>query len=80
MTDDELLDGLLAGTLAPADFRHREHVRAAWACLARWGRAGAEQRLMAGLAHPGAVTFEQLAAVRPDLLDARLLRRADTSA
>jgi hypothetical protein len=104
LTDDELLDGLENGTLAPADFRHREHLRAAWAALDRWGRAGAEQRLLAGLAslaaragqpgkfdaaltrawldaldaarreHPGARTVDELAAVRPDLLDVRRVR------
>jgi hypothetical protein len=49
MTDDELVDGFEGGTLAPAAFHHREHVRLTWLLLTRFGRAEAERRLLAGL-------------------------------
>ena len=49
MTDDQLLAGFEAGTLAPERFGHREHVRLAWCCLTRFGRAEAERRLLEGL-------------------------------
>jgi len=37
------------GTLAPAGFRHREHVRLTWLYLGRYGQAGTERRLLSGL-------------------------------
>lgn len=49
MTHDELVAGFEAGTIPPAAFGHREHVRLAWLYLRRHGRAGAEHRLLAGL-------------------------------
>ena len=49
MTHDELIAGFEAGTIPPAAFGHREHVRLAWLYLRRHGRAGAEHRLLAGL-------------------------------
>jgi hypothetical protein len=49
MTDDALVDGFEGGTLAPAAFHHREHVRLTWLLLTRLGRAEAERRLLAGL-------------------------------
>lgn len=35
MDEQQLLDALRSGTLPPAQFNHRNHVRAAWACLRR---------------------------------------------
>jgi hypothetical protein len=49
MTDDELIAGFEAGTIPHGAFGHAEHVRLAWLYLGRHGRAGAEQRLLAGL-------------------------------
>jgi hypothetical protein len=49
MTHDELIAGFERGTVPPGAFGHREHVRLAWLYLRRHGRAGAEQRLLAGL-------------------------------
>ena len=49
MTDEELMQGFEDGSLAPAAFGHREHVRLTWLYLARLGRDGAERRLLAGL-------------------------------
>jgi hypothetical protein len=66
MTDEQLADGFEAGTLAPGQFRHREHVRLAWIYLARLGRAGAERRLCEGLQ-----AFATRAG-RPDKFDAGL--------
>jgi hypothetical protein len=47
--DDLLVEGFEAGTLAPGAFHHRDHVRLTWIYLQRYGRRGAEQRLLAGL-------------------------------
>ena len=58
--------GFEAGTIPPAAFGHREHVRLAWLYLRRHGRAGAEHRLLAGLR-----TFAA-AAGRPDKFNAPL--------
>jgi N-formylglutamate deformylase len=66
MTSDELIAGFEAGTIPPGAFGHREHVRLAWLYLRRHGRAGAEQRLLAGLRAFAA------AAGRPDKFDAPL--------
>ena len=49
MTNEDLVTGFEHGTLAPATFGHREHVRVAWVYLTRYGRAGAEQRMLDGL-------------------------------
>jgi hypothetical protein len=49
MTDDLLLQTFYAGTLPPADFRHRDHVRLAWLLIGRHDRAEAERRLIRGL-------------------------------
>lgn len=37
LDDDTLYAGFVAGTLTPAEFHHREHVRVAFVCLARAG-------------------------------------------
>jgi hypothetical protein len=39
VTDDEFVDAFLSGTLPPASFHHRDHLRLAW-CLIR--RSGVE--------------------------------------
>jgi hypothetical protein len=49
MTDHEIVEAFEQGTLVPAAFTHREHVRVAWIYLTRHGRAAAEQRMLAGL-------------------------------
>ena len=49
MTDAELLAWFERPTLAPRVFGHREHVRLTWLCLARYGRAETERRLLTGL-------------------------------
>ena len=49
MTDAELVSAFEAGTLPPADFHHREHVRLAWLYLQRHGPAETERRLLEGL-------------------------------
>ena len=66
MTHDELITGFEAGTIPPGAFGHREHVRLAWLYLRRHGRAGAEQRLLAGLRAFAA------AARKPDKFNAAL--------
>ena len=60
MTDQELLESLEACTLPPAAFRHRDHLRAAWAYLERMSFGAALdrmrlslQRYAAGQGHPG---------------------------
>jgi hypothetical protein len=68
MTDDALIDGFEAGALAPADFHHRDHLRLAWAYLERYGREGAERRLLAGLAALAARSRQ------PEKFDAALTR------
>jgi hypothetical protein len=69
MTDDMLLSAFEGGTLAPADFHHRDHVRLTWLLLDRYDRAATEQRLLDGL--------RALArrAGKPDRFDATLTRR-----
>ena len=47
--DDMLVVGFETGTLPPGAFHHRDHVRLTWIYLQRYGRHGAEQRLLAGL-------------------------------
>ena len=49
MTDGELMARFEDGTLAPASFRHREHVRLTWLYLGRYGQAETERRLLSGL-------------------------------
>jgi len=49
MTDDELAAGFEGGTLQPAAFGHREHVRLTWLYLVRRGRLEAERRMLDGL-------------------------------
>jgi N-formylglutamate deformylase len=49
MTDEELLSRFAGGTIDPGSFGHREHVRLAWLCLARYGRPETERLLLAGL-------------------------------
>ena len=49
MNDAMLMSAFEDGTLEPSDVHHREHVRLAWLYLRRYGRAGAERRLIAGL-------------------------------
>jgi hypothetical protein len=49
MKDDDLIRSFEDGTLAPAAFGHREHVRVAWVYLRRYGRAGAERQMLDGL-------------------------------
>ena len=49
MNDDRLIGGFEDGTLAPEAFGHREHLRVAWVYLTRYGRAGAERRMLDGL-------------------------------
>jgi N-formylglutamate deformylase len=66
MTHDELIAGFEAGTILPGAFGHREHVRLAWLYLRRHGRAGAEERLLAGLRAFAA------AAGKPDRFNAAL--------
>lgn len=47
--DDALLDSLEDGTLDPAAFSHREHVRAGWAALRRYGLLEGLSRFAAAL-------------------------------
>ena len=68
MSDQELIDGFEAGTLAPADFHHRDHVRLTWLYLERYGRDEAERRMRSGLR-----TFASRAGT-PDKFDATLTR------
>jgi hypothetical protein len=49
MTHDELIGRFEEGTIVPAAFGHREHLRLAWLYLQRHGRPEAERRLLAGL-------------------------------
>ncbi len=49
MTDDAFLAGLEAGTLPESEFRHADHVRAAYLYLVRDGFAGALGPLSAAL-------------------------------
>ena len=68
MTDEALVSAFEAGTLPPADFHHREHVRLAWLYLRRYGRADTEQRLLQGL------RALAVRAGKPDKFDAALTR------
>src|SRR5690349_22717002 len=48
MSDDEFLRGFLACTLDPAKFGHRQHLRAAWLMLRRYGsQEGSEKFVVA---------------------------------
>lgn len=106
MTDHDLLTAFTTGSLDPAAFRHRDHVRVAWLMLERHPRAEAERRLLEGLRalaeragkaerfsarltsawidliaaaraeHPHARNADDLAALRPDLLDPKAVRVA----
>ncbi len=49
MNDSEFIEAFECGTLPPAEFRHRDHVRLTWLYLQRHGRAEAERRLVDGL-------------------------------
>jgi hypothetical protein len=49
MTDSEFIDAFESGSLPPAEFRHRDHLRLTWVYLQRHGRDEAERRLMTGL-------------------------------
>ncbi len=60
MTDTDFLASFEAGTLDPADFHHRDHVRAAWLCLhgadalpALMRFAGGLRRFAAAAGEPG---------------------------
>src|SRR5215218_10103012 len=66
MTDDELICGFETGSLAPARFAHREHLRLAWCYLRRFGREETERRLRDGLRAFAA------RAGKPDKFDAAL--------
>lgn len=68
MKDDALVSAFEAGTLPPAGFRHREHVRLAWLYLRRHRRADAERRLLHGL------RALAVRAGKPDRFDAALTR------
>ena len=68
MTDEELMCGFERGTLAPADFHHRDHVRLTWLYLERDGRDDAERRMLDGLRALAA------RAGKPDKFDATLTR------
>ena len=49
MTETELMARFAAGTLAAADFHHRDHVHVTWLLLQQYGRRGAEPRIVDGL-------------------------------
>jgi hypothetical protein len=49
MKDDELVESFETGTLAPAEFHHRDHLRLTWIYLTRLGRRETERRLLDGL-------------------------------
>ncbi len=49
LSDEELLSRFEHGRLEPGDFHHGDHVRLAWICLRRFGRVGAEERLLRGI-------------------------------
>jgi hypothetical protein len=68
MTHDELTHAFERGTLDPALFRHREHLRVAWTLLARHGRREAERRMLDG------ITALAARAGRPEKVDPALTR------
>jgi hypothetical protein len=47
--DAGLLDAFEGGTIAPADFRHQDHVRVAWGLAHRYGHDEGLRRLIAGI-------------------------------
>ena len=49
MTDRELMDAFESGTLDPALFHHRQHVRVAWICLREGSLIDALSRFVASL-------------------------------
>ena len=49
MNDDAFLAAFESGTLDPAGFRHRDHVRLAWICLDRESLPRALERVTSGL-------------------------------
>lgn len=49
--DDEFLQRFADGSLPESDFRHADHVRAAWLYLRRWPPAEALARFSADLRH-----------------------------
>src|SRR4051794_3928842 len=49
MSDDEFLRGFLDCSLDPGGFGHREHLRAAWLLLRRYGRREGEERFVVAI-------------------------------
>lgn len=49
MTDQELLDGFMDGTLPPSEMHHTNHVRIVWADLSRCALEISLQRQLSGL-------------------------------
>lgn len=47
--DDDLLRAFETATISAADFHHREHVRAAWAMISRWGADPGGERFIAAI-------------------------------
>lgn len=51
MTDDEFVQAFLTGSLPPAQFRHRDHLRLTWALIRLTGEAAAMTRITGGIRH-----------------------------
>lgn len=49
MNDDEFVQGFLCGSLPPAQFHHRDHLRLAWCLVRRQGTEAASQSITAGI-------------------------------
>jgi hypothetical protein len=49
LNDDEFLLAFEQCRLNPAQFHHADHLRLAWLCVARYGPALAEEKLLSGI-------------------------------
>ena len=49
LTDDEFLARFESGRLPASEFHHRDHVRATWLCIERYGEERAADRVSAGI-------------------------------
>jgi hypothetical protein len=51
MTDDDFAEAFLNGSLPPAGFHHRDHLRLAWVLTRQLGREAAMRTIRTGIQH-----------------------------
>lgn len=49
MTDDDFVEAFLGGSLSPAQFHHRDHLRLTWYLIRRDGEAAAPEAITTGI-------------------------------